>query len=216
MKNLAKREQRFDDGLHIEEEELGIEKFIELTKHFPKIFAQTARTEDGAFIDVACTDYTGGTFAVENKVRKGYAHDRFATTFIEDDKYANEKCLWKHYNIPTLFINYWKDGHIYIFDIARMTDKGVFSGFPCEWVENIEYRNPKDNKHYYKSGYRILIPNKYAIHLDENFNILNKKEYKEIFDGDGKVERKTNLFDFDDLSMDTINEMTEWKTSNRR
>ena len=211
---LQHREQRITDGLHEEEERIGIERLKELTPHFPSWFTTTAETGNGAFFDAAAMDITGGTFAIENKVRSGYNHNSFNTTYIEEDKYANEKFLWERYDIPTMYINYWKDGHIYIFDTARLADSGLFRTFDREWVKSIRYRNPIDNKYYSKSGWRIKIPNKYAIHLGPDYRIVNREEYEENFKVE-RLPRKTGALDFDNLTTEKINSMTEWRTNHQ-
>ena len=198
-------QQPYVRGRYQKEEEIGVERFISLSNHFRNYFSLTAETGFGAVFDIAAEDFTGGTLGIENKVRNK-PHDAWDTTIIEPEKMKNLISIWRNHWIQPLYINYWADGHIYIFDIARLSDAGYTNGFEVEWFPNIKWNNPDDGNKYAKSEYRIKIPNRFAIHLDENYRVVNRKEYNELF-SKPVVQRRECRINFDDLSKEKINSM---------
>ena len=208
MQKITYKDQVFGDS-DLEAQELeGMKRFIPIAKKYRKQFAITGQTGMGAYFDIAVQDITGGTIGVENKVRD-IAHDEYTTTFVEPRKLENGIQSWKVYGFQILYVNYFADGITMIWDLARIAELGYYKGFVTKWIDKIKWTG-KDGKTYYKSGYRTLLPNKFAMILDESLEIINKKQYEEIF-GDVNIRRTTDLLDFNKLDNKSINGMITWE-----
>ena len=203
---MEHKRQAFGDCKRDEDEKIGVQRFIGIAERYRGIFAHTGQTGAGAFFDILAEDRTGGTIAVENKVRD-IAHDRWATTFIEPSKLENEIQLWRTWGIPTAYINYFSDGVTLIWDIARIAELKYHEGFRQRMIDNIEWTSA-DGEKYYKSENRILLPNSLAIKLDAGLEVTNRKEYMETVYGLVRIERKPHVIGFDKL--DKINDLLIW------
>lgn len=204
---MEHRKQAFGDCHRDEDEQAGIDRFSRIANRYGRIFAHTGQTGAGSFFDIAAEDRTGGTIAIENKVRN-IAHDRWNTTYIEPEKLENEINLWKVCGIQGMYFNYFNDGVTLVWDMARMAELGICDGLERKWVKDIRWTSA-DGETYLKSEWRILLPNDFALKMDRNLNITNLGEYKERIYDKVDITRKPGLLDFEEL--DKINDLLIWR-----
>jgi len=148
------------------QEKEGVRRFMELAERHNKQFNKWVSTGTGSFVDMWVEDYTGGTMAVENKVRT-IMHKKYDDVMIEPSKLNNLLTIYEKYGIHPLYINYYNDGYTYIFDIARIEEEGLTHTFGFKPGEKIKYW--EKGVQYTKIEDRYFIPAEYAIEIAPDF-----------------------------------------------
>lgn len=141
--------ENWKDNIYEKEEKVDMALLTDFAKDWPEMFYVTPiETPYGKQVDAMTVNHTGGTVAIETKLRKKYKFDgerygKYGDIYIEPGKYRFMMGLWTAYNVAPLFINFFNDGNdavVFILpalmrDRFRHYQKGFYNPDTGKWEE---------------------------------------------------------------------------------